>query len=213
MLLAVGLVAGSGWLLRMGWSQDDTDSALMQAKAGELKLAARGLYLARQNGVPPEEPWALLQGDAKIRRPRLLAEQCAGCHTWNGEDGLGKVALEEVKGERRPVLGTVPGLAGCGSRDWILRFFNDRAVPSFLGQADQIPGGISPGLDLNGCGSTKWLAEFVRNLCEKRFYGKKDVMPAVDAERLPDRNVWMLIEWMRGEWQDGWGGERPTIAP
>jgi hypothetical protein len=31
-------------------------------------------------------------------------------------------------------------------------------------------------------------------------------MPAVDVERLPDLDLWMLIEWMRGEWQGGWGG-------
>jgi hypothetical protein len=134
----------------MSWSQDHADSVLMQAKAGELKLATRALYLARQNGVPPEGPRALLEGETKIRRPRLFACQCAGCHTWNGQDGLGKVALEEVKGERRPVLGTAEDLEGCGSRDWIPRLLHYPASPSFLGQTDQMPGWISPGLDLNG---------------------------------------------------------------
>lgn len=304
-LVAVGLVAGSGWLLWQGWSQEHADPAFVKAKEGELGLAARALYLARENGIPPEGPRALLQGDARIRGPRLFAEHCAGCHTWNGHDGLGKVAMEEGEGERRPVRGTAPDLAGFGSRDWILRFLQDPAGPSFFGQTDQIPGGerlkegemaqwtrenvkpggleeshlrgvaallareagladaatvteeelrigqevftgdavdtqgepleysqclqchelkagdpdgsgsggISAGLDLNGYGSAKWLAEFLRNPGEKRFYDKKNVMPAFDTERLPERELRLLSDWMRGEWQGAREGERVSIAP
>jgi len=303
--LTLVLVAGSGWLLWAGWSQDHANPEFLKAKAGELRLAARALYLARENGIPPEGPRALLQGDAKVRGPRLFAEHCAGCHTWNGHDGLGKLTQEEVAGELRPVRGTAPDLAGFGSRDWVLRFLQDPSGPSFFGQTDQIPGGerlkagemaqwtrenvktsglqtvhlqgvaallareaglaeaaklteeelkleqevftgdavdaqgepleyaqclqcyelkagdpdgsgsggISPGLDLNGYGSEQWLVDFVRNPGEKRFYGKKNMMPALDTERLPERELRLLIQWMRVEWQGSQKGEGVAIAP
>jgi len=74
-------------------------------------------------------------------------------------------------------------------------------------------GGISPGLDLNGYGSEQWLVDFVRNPGEKRFYGKKNMMPALDTERLPERELRLLIQWMRVEWQGSQKGEGVAIAP
>ena len=303
--LGLALVLGSGWLLWKGWSEDHADPAFARAKEGEMGLAARSLYLAHENGIPPEGPRALLQGDSKTRGPRLFAEHCAGCHTWNGHDGLGKRAVEVVDGEQRPVKGTAPDLAGFGTTDWVLRFLQGPDGPNFFGQTDQIEGGerlkegdmaqwtrenvkpgglqeshlrgvaallareaglaraeslaeedlkvgagvfagdamdaqgepldyaqclqchelkagdpdgagsggISPGLDLNGYGSAGWLADFLRNPGAKRFYGKKNVMPAFDAERLPERDLKILVQWMRGEWQGKKGGEAPPAAP
>jgi len=39
------------------------------------------------------------------------------------------------------------------------------------------------------------------------------VMPAFDAERLPERDLKILVQWMRGEWQGKKGGEAPPAAP
>jgi ubiquinol-cytochrome c reductase cytochrome b subunit len=61
--------------------------------------------------------------------------------------------------------------------------------------------GISPAPDLNGYGSKRWLRDFLRNPGDKRFYGKKNIMPAFDDSRLSERDLDLLVDWMRGEWQ------------
>lgn len=62
-------------------------------------------------------------------------------------------------------------------------------------------GGISPAPDLNGYASKGWLKDFLRNPGDKRFYGKKNIMPAFDESRLSQRELDLLVDWMRGEWQ------------
>jgi ubiquinol-cytochrome c reductase cytochrome b subunit len=61
--------------------------------------------------------------------------------------------------------------------------------------------GIAPGPNLNGYGSREWLIAFIRNPGDKRFYGARNVMPAFDKSRLSDRDLGMLVDWMRDEWQ------------
>ncbi|RPI78928.1 MAG: cytochrome c, partial [Planctomycetaceae bacterium] len=62
-------------------------------------------------------------------------------------------------------------------------------------------GGMSPAPELDGYASVEWIRAFVREPGAARFYGKKNVMPAFDTERLPDRDLELLVRWMRGEWQ------------
>ena len=61
-------------------------------------------------------------------------------------------------------------------------------------------GGMSPAPDLNGYGSAEWLRAFVRDPGVARFYGRKNVMPAFDATRLSDRDLGLLVQWIRREW-------------
>ncbi|MCY2965316.1 MAG: cytochrome b N-terminal domain-containing protein, partial [Planctomycetota bacterium] len=292
-ILVLGLIGGSAWLLWYGWKNDHADPAFAKAKSQEQALASRALWLARENGVPPDGPVALLQNDPRVRGPLVFAEHCAGCHTWDGHDGTGKTKRELVDGVDRPVAGTAPDLAGFGGQDWLSAFLKDPTGPKFFGQTDQIKGGerikngemrkwleenvkpngpledrhvravaalvakesgrgdasgfseeelklgqevfsgdvmnaqgeplefaqclqchslksgdpdgagsggLSPAPELDGYGSIAWLQDFVRNPGERKFYGKKNVMPAFDTERLSDRDLDLLLRWMRGEW-------------
>lgn len=60
-------------------------------------------------------------------------------------------------------------------------------------------GGSGP--DFTGYGSTAWLKEFLKNPAHDRFYGKRnDRMPAFgETSRLSDRELDLLIRWMREE--------------
>lgn len=60
---------------------------------------------------------------------------------------------------------------------------------------------IVPAPDLNGYGSRQWLLDFIRHPADKRFYGKKNIMPPFDRSRLSDKELELLVDWMRGEWQ------------
>jgi ubiquinol-cytochrome c reductase cytochrome b subunit len=62
-----------------------------------------------------------------------------------------------------------------------------------------IQGGTGP--DFTGYGSAKWLKEFIKNPAHDRFYGKRnDRMPIFgDSGRLSERELDLLVRWMRGE--------------
>jgi ubiquinol-cytochrome c reductase cytochrome b subunit len=62
-----------------------------------------------------------------------------------------------------------------------------------------IQGGTGP--DFTGYGSANWLGEFLKNPGHDRFYGKRnDRMPAFgESSRLSERELDLLIRWMRGE--------------
>ncbi len=55
--------------------------------------------------------------------------------------------------------------------------------------------------DLNGYASAAWLRDFIRNPSQKRFYGDKNAMPAFDADELSDKDLGLLVAWMRSQWQ------------
>jgi ubiquinol-cytochrome c reductase cytochrome b subunit len=297
-LLAVGLslagVLGAGYLTYTGYERDRLDAEFQQARRRELNYAGRALWLARQNGIPPEGPVSLLNNDAKVKGELLFAAHCATCHTWNGHDGTGRITTEVVEGRKQPFTPTAADLAGFGTRDWIVAFLTNPSDARFFGHSDRVKGGerlkngamtkwaaenlapqgplteaqlkgvaallareadrrdavpidpkeieqgvalfngdltddknepiefaqclqchnlkagdpdglgsggISPAPDLNGYGSKRWLKDFLRNPGDKRFYGKKNIMPAFDDSRLSERELDLLVDWMRGEWQ------------
>lgn len=289
----LGVIAAS-WLTLEGYLRDYRDADFQQARQRELNYAGRAMWLARENGIPPEGPTTLLHGDAKARGPLLFAAYCAACHSWNGHDATGRITFEVVDGERRPSAPIGADLAGFGTRDWIASFLARPNDPRFFGHADRVKGGerlkngemakwtaenikpegplteqhlqavatllareadrrdlgeidpqvlaqgvgvfsgdvtndkgetlefaqclqchalkagdpdglgaggVSPAPDLNGYGSRQWLKDFIRNPGDKRFYGKKNIMPAFDDSRLSERDLDLLVHWMRGEWQ------------
>ncbi len=72
--------------------------------------ANRAIELAREYGVPPEGPLALMRNDPELQGPRLFAAHCASCHRYHGHNGLG------ITPEAPP---TSSDLAGYGTRGWI----------------------------------------------------------------------------------------------
>ncbi|HTI52005.1 MAG TPA: cytochrome b N-terminal domain-containing protein, partial [Planctomycetaceae bacterium] len=292
-LLSLAGLAGAGYLTYMGYARDRLDQEFQEARRRELNFAGRALWLARQNGIPPEGPATLLQSDAKAKGALLFAAHCATCHSWNGHDGTGRILQEVVDGQKRPAVPTAADLAGFGTHEWIAGFLirpsdnryfghvgrvrggerlrngemvkwaaenvapagpvaerhlhavawllaqeaerrdasaadpqtlvdgvavfngdltNEKDEPLEFAQCLQCHalksgdpdglgvGGISPAPDLNGYGSRRWLKDFLRNPGDKRFYGKKNIMPAFDESRLSERELNLLVDWMRGEW-------------
>lgn len=293
-LVVLTLVLGSAWVTWTGYRRDATDPEFQESRRRELELATRAAYLARENGIPPEGPVALLQTDVRARGPVLFAEHCATCHTWNGHDGTGRVTIDLIDGVKQPMVPTAPDLAGFGTRDWIASFLANPAGDKFFGGAHQLKGGLrlkegemtrwaaeslapsgplteehlrgvaallaresgrvddgpfddaeiqrgievfngdvldskgepvefaqclqchslkagdpdgvgnggmSPAPELDGYASADWIRAFIRDPGSARFYGKKNVMPAFDAGRLPERELELLVRWMRREWQ------------
>ncbi|MEN9020906.1 MAG: cytochrome b N-terminal domain-containing protein, partial [Verrucomicrobiales bacterium] len=77
--------------------------------------AARVKALVKANGgIPPEGALSLLQNDPLTQGPRLFASNCASCHAYGGEDGLG-VAVKET---------SAADLKGFASREWLTEFMS-----------------------------------------------------------------------------------------
>ncbi len=63
-------------------------------------------------------------------------------------------------------------------------------------------GALGNAPDLTGYGSRQWTVEIINNPADGRFYGKRnDRMPAY-SETLPQRQVEMLADWLRGDWYE-----------
>ena len=71
--------------------------------------------------------------------------------------------------------------------------------------------GSGKGPDLTGYGSEEWLTQFILDAGHDRFYGDKNQMPVFGQKldqngnetrpaQLTEREIEMLVEWMRGEW-------------
>jgi len=140
-LLVIAGLGGVGYLTWTGYEHDRHDVEYQAARRREIDYAGRALWLAHQNGIPPEGPVTLLQNDAKAKGALLFAAHCAACHTWNGHDGTGRVATEVVDGRRQPAVPTAADLYGFGTRDWISAFLLQPADDRFFGHADKVTGG------------------------------------------------------------------------
>ena len=77
--------------------------------------AARVKALVKENGgIPPEGALSLLQNDPLTQGPRLFASNCASCHAYGGEDGLG-VAVTDT---------SAADLKDFASREWLTEFMS-----------------------------------------------------------------------------------------
>lgn len=158
-LLASALVLAGlgavGYLTWTGYAHDLHDAEFQEARRREIDYAGRALWLAHQNGIPPEGPVTLLQNDAKTKGALLFAAHCAACHTWNGHDGTGRISTEIVAGRRQPAIPRAPDLFGFGTRDWIAAFLQQPADARFFGHADRATGGEK----LKNGAMAKWARE------------------------------------------------------
>jgi ubiquinol-cytochrome c reductase cytochrome b subunit len=73
---------------------------------------------------------------------------------------------------------------------------------------------VTPAPDLTGYGSAAWLREFIRNPGADKFYGKRNHMIAFPVEKLSDRDLNMIVEWMLRRWPSRTGnvGSTPAAA-
>jgi ubiquinol-cytochrome c reductase cytochrome b subunit len=72
-------------------------------------------------GIPAAGALALTRGDPWLRGPRLFAAYCAGCHRYDGHDGLGQIPDEA------PSAADLKGFAG---RAWLAGLLDPERVDS-----------------------------------------------------------------------------------
>ena len=113
----------------------DWTSAEHQAAVGAAhRDAARIKVLAKSpDGIPPEGAITLLRNDPLTQGPRLFAQNCASCHSYDGHDGMGNPRKNEQ---------SAADLEGFASREWSAGVLDAEtfAHPDFLGATKLIDG-------------------------------------------------------------------------
>ncbi len=109
-VMLYGLIGAFAVLTAMGFNHDANDPEYKLGVANAHAEAERLNELISINGgIPPEGALTLLYKDPKIRGPQLFANNCASCHPYGGQDGMGGTVTEP----------SAPDLKGIGSHQWI----------------------------------------------------------------------------------------------
>ncbi len=125
--LTGALLGGVALLTWQAYAQDRADPDFVAAQRQAESDAARIAELARRpDGIPPQGALALLRGDPVTQGPRLFADRCASCHTYDGHDGLGNRLAEPP---------TAADLKGFASREWLTGLLDPDqvATPRYFG--------------------------------------------------------------------------------
>lgn len=119
------LLFGIGVLTFLAWNQDRNNSEYQQAVAAGKQTAERVKILAKPPpegmGIPYEGAIALLRNDPLIQGPKLFADHCAGCHRYDGHDGLGTSPEEDP---------SAADLKGFASRKWLGKLLSEEHIAS-----------------------------------------------------------------------------------
>ena len=89
--------------------------------------AARAKFLMEENGgSPPGGALALLRNDPLTQGPKLFKANCASCHSYGGENGMGEVAEDTSAADLR----------GFASRHWLREFLSPDHIktPKYWGK-------------------------------------------------------------------------------
>ena len=119
------LLFGIGVLTFLAWNQDRNNLEYQQAVAAGKQTAERVKILAKPPpegmGIPYEGAIALLRNDPLTQGPKLFAAHCAGCHRYDGHNGLG-IRLEEEP--------SAADLKNFASREWLGKLLSEEHVAS-----------------------------------------------------------------------------------
>lgn len=118
--LATAVLAGAGLLTWQAYAQDRADPEFVFAKETAEAGTERVMELAAgPQGIPPTGALTLLRADPLTQGPRLFAERCASCHSYDGGDGLGRELADAP---------TAPDLKRFASREWIAGLLHPELV-------------------------------------------------------------------------------------
>ena len=125
----LALLVGAGYLTAIALKEDGANKNYQAAvKAAEFE-GHRAVELAERFGIPPTGALSLLQDDARIQGPKLFKRYCAGCHRYDGHDGLEQIPMSEVERDGHKieveVAPTAADLGHFGSRQWITKVLAD----------------------------------------------------------------------------------------
>ena len=100
--------------------QDARDPEYWKAVERAHRDSERAVELAKSpTGIPEGGAALLLRRDPLTQGPRLFSQHCAGCHRFDGNDGLGNAVQEAA---------SAPDLKGFGSREWLAGILNPEKV-------------------------------------------------------------------------------------
>jgi ubiquinol-cytochrome c reductase cytochrome b subunit len=105
------LIAGSVLLTFAAVSEDRHNPTYQLAVKDAERDAARVRVLAKAPaGIPGSGAVTLLRSDPLTQGPKIFSAKCAGCHRYDGHDGMGR-----IPGDAQ----TASDLKGFGSREWL----------------------------------------------------------------------------------------------
>ncbi len=125
--LTATILTTIGLLTWQAYAQDRADPDFVAARNEAEAAAQRAAELASgPDGIPPTGALTLLRSDPRTQGPRLFAERCASCHSYDGHDGLGN-SLREPQ--------SAADLKGFASREWIAGLLDPEqvATPRYFG--------------------------------------------------------------------------------
>ena len=120
--LSLSLLAGVIFLTFLAMTKDKRDPAYKIAVEEARREADRVKALARSPlGIPREGAVTLLRNDPLTQGPKLFAKNCAGCHRYDGRDGMGNSLKESP---------SASDLKGFASRAWLAGLLDPQRIDS-----------------------------------------------------------------------------------
>lgn len=126
-VLMASLITAIGVLTLLAWREDSRDPIYARARQqAQLDAEHANALAAGPAGIPPEGALAMMQRDPQRQGPRLFAQHCAGCHRYNGHDGLEREQQEPA---------SAPDLYGFASGNWLQGLLDPQRVdgPQYFG--------------------------------------------------------------------------------
>jgi len=153
------LFAGVGLLTWLALAADRREPEYQVAVESAERDAERIKQLAKAEGIPLSGAASLLRADPFTQGPRLFARNCASCHRYGGQDGLGKVPTETLVVKSGETLTQIAQAKGVDEKDLIvLNHLSDGRVAA--GQVLKIQPHPAAS-DLKGFASREWLSGLI----------------------------------------------------
>jgi ubiquinol-cytochrome c reductase cytochrome b subunit len=105
----LALALGAITLGALAWREDRDNAHYQAAVRAAREAGARARALAA-GGIPPGGALELVHADPWSQGPKLFARHCAGCHRYDGHDGLGGLPADPP---------SASDLKGFASREWL----------------------------------------------------------------------------------------------
>jgi ubiquinol-cytochrome c reductase cytochrome b subunit len=122
LLLLFVLLLGAGLLTLQATFEDRANPTYLAAVKSADRQAERVRVLSRSSaGIPAAGAATLLRGDPLTQGPKLFSQKCAGCHRYEGHDGLGT----QPSGPQ-----SASDLKGFASREWLAGLLNPKRIIS-----------------------------------------------------------------------------------
>jgi ubiquinol-cytochrome c reductase cytochrome b subunit len=112
---------GIGLLTYLAMAEDRRETNYQLAVRSADRDAERIKELAKAKGIPQTGAVALLREDSFSQGPKIFSRNCASCHRYDGNDGLGRISTNAP---------SASDLKGFASRKWLAGLLDPEQVNS-----------------------------------------------------------------------------------